>query len=527
MAFVATVNAQIVSGDSLSSEDEILTALILGEIDYDEYLTLLEILEDGKPFDSAFASALAESISLPAHLTVDSADLVPASERRALRGRWRSYAITDPERSTPDRATHQVDIQSVRWSAKAAIVTNEGEGPLWRSRGVRYRSRWSALDDIALGDADFVWGLGMVYGRRRAILDSDGNPGAESFLRTHRGGVNGLLVGGAVSSGRYTAALSTRGDAMRELRSSAFGYIVSPKRFHFGALVARNAIIMDGTQSRYEQTQWSLTGGFEGRDTECELEVADQYDGTHRLSGATLVKHRGKNGMNVSAQGWRYPRGFVNLTGAGPSAKLYETTVAPDVDLEFRDRRGEQTGAQALAQYPVNEVTRVRAKTMFADADSAESYGEYSLALSRELSQNTIMTIEGRGVGKRVDGAEANDHRLRVLYERGGRSAHSPAAFYGRVYMERLFVNDGAQAWAMYGRVERRWSDDIRINVRTLLSRWEPSTGVKRFSTSLSFWSTLLTPERLSLGVKVTYRYASDLTDENDVSLRSEVLARL
>lgn len=376
LILAASAMAQDLSNVVLPSVDEVYEALNEGEITYDQYVVLLELIESGITPQNRFLvdeiPNLADFSSFPDSTTtvLESEQLSPfrQTSRGATLHRQVNYqyytTLADSARDRY-RSTVTYDLNS-RWSANLRIIKELSGRERFTSRAVSYSSDSGFVRSLQFGSFQTRFGLGSVVGYRGKILHYSGRLDDESFLFPDNGGFNGLNI--SLQAGQFQL-----GSLLSVSRDTAVGVISAAQMVQHSADGWQQSLIVGGSRITDRSSTEAIT----------DLKLAANITRTYSIGTATVEYCAQTGRMNefgtLLVEGvhhseqfdlryavWHYGDRFVDVTSGSKAAAISHTTVLPDIEFSYTGKRAGQTGLLTKSITPLSRSLKLSAEMLGA-----------------------------------------------------------------------------------------------------------------------------------------------------------------
>ena len=511
----AVAYADDLNPEVYASEDELYEAYLRGDLDYETYRNLVDLIETG--LDSTNQYLLDELPGVSPRPTVDSTgegpERVAAFRQPGIRdrsGQWHGYLKARASRVLEDTNEYKSyyflnsDI-GTSWNVNAKLDRNERGVYEWTRRSVEYNSYRSPLKKFRLGNFNARFGSGLNLGFRGRLFSKGDEESDESIVYPDFSGFNGIYLEG--SSGRNPARWLLHSDQndTHKFQMSAVSLSARHKRLS-GELIGLGAILKNRQTGReYKYIQAGSYVMYDAYDYKVSGEIAVQQH-TQDFIGAALVEGSyDVEPIELQLSLWHYADDFLNFAGGGRSGRLYQTVTIDSLDFSLSDRRTGQDG------FRLKSETRLSGKIISTAAISSYGFNDYHkktelyAALAGLVRNNSVLTLDYRF--KRSydygDISSGNETRLEYKLRQNG--------VYLRTYIG--YQNDDIHDYAM-------------MFVRT--SKEVPSVGVLELWCNLDKinldshqldYMYLYVQERVPVSrflhiiAKYSYRYSRSYTD--------------
>ncbi len=415
---------QELSTDVFPSEDELLEALISGEIDYDQYILLLDIAQHGiDSVDLHLLDLIPNLSSLSGRsnssdLESEQQELFVASNNApASRVRYRYYRALDSDEQSRYRIDSRVKI-SDDWRAAFGIRKELSGRERCVERSLTYKRDHGLLRRLTFGSVTERFGLGSVVGYRGKILRYSDALDGESFLYPDNGGFNGVSFDLQPHGWRIRGIASYVRDSATSLR--AFAAIGERAVGAIRPYIAVGSNHLHNRATGNSLDDIKLAGGFSARYRRghVALEYCVQAD-ADRASGAFLVEgvHR-LLGTRLEYAGWRYGDRYLDFTAGGRAAAIQTHIELPEVGFTLSSRRPGQGGVQLKGNSELNQQTRLFSSLVVARRNHDSSNVQWLEGLEHDLSRRMSIRVDYLHSDKERDATGGEDdrfiHRIRT-----------------------------------------------------------------------------------------------------------------
>ncbi len=389
-----TLRAQDVSTEVIPSEEELLDALSSGEIDYDTYSLLLDLLLNGE--DS---------------LRIRLFDLLPSSAdyresqihdfgKAATFGRYmRSFLsykfggeLEDAGR-TKYRFFGRCRFDS-RWVGEIGLAREYSGRERFVRRSISYTDHHPRVDTrVTVGNYRARFGLGTVVGYRTKLVGYSDNVDGESFLFPDFGGFNGGLLELYFNRYHINALWSIQRDSMHSVSTFAASLMTSPHASRVGILVSGNLIRNRITDSIAQVYQ---IGGYVRQGVYTSLIEAEySLQEGEAKAGALVVEARKKwSVVSVVASGWSYGQDYLGLSAGSKAASLSRTVEIDDVQFDFSDKQSGQTGGRVQSTMQFVDSWSLNGDMLFARRGDDTATLQGLVGLKHDLGKKHDVTTD-------------------------------------------------------------------------------------------------------------------------------------
>lgn len=416
---------QELATDIYPSEDEIYNALLTGEISYQQYLVLKDLITNG--LDSTNRHLLDEipnlsffnidSISLRTSLENDQQKPfeTDTSEPR-LAGRIDQGFATYADESGRAKSITRMRLNfNKAVTADFKIRRDYNHRKYFAGRSITFHGE-GVTREIILGNFSQRYGLGTVFGHRGKLFSISSDLDSDSFLFPEYGGRNGASV--HLSFGKYQVRGLGSVIQSDHTRLSSWGGMIEVSDLPLMPTVAVGTTRLKNrsTGEFVEDTKLGVTGRYNYRRGYAALEMCWQTgesDGFAAL--VTEGRHRFRQ-AEIKYAGWRYEDGYVDLTGGGKAAAMYHNQVFESIDRDYSTKRNGQQGMLVKTVVDLSDRVELANSLLYASFNSdttntqwlaqlSRNFGDLSLSLDflsrgRTRSENSTVSRQVRFVAR-------------------------------------------------------------------------------------------------------------------------------
>ncbi|MGB2697079.1 MAG: hypothetical protein WBD28_04370, partial [Candidatus Zixiibacteriota bacterium] len=363
--------AQSVSTELYETEEDLKEGLERGELTYDEYLELLDLIRFKIRIDSEdttrilfvpdvtsiepFQPLMAKTRVLsPLNKTIPFIQSIP-KRKPGLKGElmWQTYQEIDETEKIESYSI--LKLKDKRFSFDLRVEQDESKRWEAQKRSLKLFNIWKSTD-VALGNFEKRVGLGLNLGHHplfRYGLDDSLNIN-DSFLYPIRGRYNGMLMESKLGflGPAFIYSKNRFGNLEDELFALDlnFTYKRSKIGFLFTRARLRNSssqnFLRDDCQSIYLSLLWK------------HLKLTSEYAIMwNKEKGFALNINTRRKPYQISAYLWWYSSQFVHPHGAGVSNPDYETlSILDDLDFSYRSRQKGERGILFRSTYQISSA---------------------------------------------------------------------------------------------------------------------------------------------------------------------------
>lgn len=361
---------QSVSTELYESEEDLKEGLEIGDLTYDEYLELLDLIRSKVNIDSYDTTRLlfipdVTSVELVQLSKVKTRVLSPlnksspfvklAPERKAgLKGElvWQTYQKIEETEKSENFAILKIKDKK-RFSFDLRVEQDESKRFETQKRSLRLFNIWRSTD-VVLGNFEKRIGLGLNLGNHPLFkygLDDTLNI-KDSFLYPIRGRYNGILLESKLKFFHPSFIISKNrfGDLEDELYALDLNFYYN--RSKVGLTFSKAKLKNSFTQSFFRDDCTSIYFDLFWKDVKLTSEYAQMWNNE---KGFALNFNTGRKFYRISGYFWRYSSGFVHPHGGGVSNPDYESIfILDDLDFSYRTRQKGERGVLFKSVYQLS-----------------------------------------------------------------------------------------------------------------------------------------------------------------------------
>ncbi|HVP07536.1 MAG TPA: hypothetical protein VMS71_06805, partial [Candidatus Acidoferrum sp.] len=331
------------------SEDEIVEALQSGEIDYYQYLVLLELSQNGIDNDNLYLLDEIPNLWFVKSDTSE-ADQLSSDQKSAFQFGRRNNAGTyayvrhrytqkvNEESQSSYQTTGRVWLQG-GYRASFGLRRDYSGRERWVERSIGYVSDSGVIRAVRFGSVTERFGLGSIVGYRGKLLHYDGDLSGESLLNPDFGGFNGLSLHLIKGRADDWALVSYSRDTANDLLTIAGITAIQAGASRVWFQTGWNRLKSRTSGRRFDDIKVGL--GYERRYAKGEFRAeASSQGGAGTAPGCLLVE--GAHviaGQQIRYAGWAYSRDFVDLSSGSKAASIRRNRLLPDIEFTYSDKR--------------------------------------------------------------------------------------------------------------------------------------------------------------------------------------------
>jgi len=502
------------------SEDELLEALNLGEIGYEQYLVLREVAGQGVDSSSAFlfdeipnlaffGSADRRLSWLEQQQEGGFVDGSPPAGRPRVRLRYRYYQLLDEEERDRYRLTGEA-VPSDNILARFKLYREYSGRERLVSRSLTFTDVGGAVPEITLGSYCTRLGLGTIFGYPGRLLEYSGRLDVESLAFPDYGGYNGLKA--RLVHGRWKSQVLTSyaKDSSHAILSA--GAMISRRRGAFkpGFVVGFNRVRNRANGATVNDFKAGLSWSLRYPSGSQSVEVTGQAGDGGVCPAAVIEGQHRLEDAEINFAAWAYGDRFVDLTSGSKAALFRRDVEVEETAFTYANRRAGQEGLLLKTIVLPGGGWEVATSALVASGAERARNLEFLGCLRRQWSDTwwTELDYLTRARRRNYGGADEKTSHHRLRFETGFQSGN----ITGRAYI--ALTDD--------------WNDRRYVSFLGSLRCIMPSCGTVEFWSNvgcvregrIEYWYAYVRyqgrlSEAVTTSVKLANRYRSTSGDHN------------
>ena len=510
------LTAQSLSTKVYPTVEEAHEAYLRGDVDYDTYLSLVEILEAGVdstelyllneiPNVDYFLRVWRERASSMEREQTESAlqDTTIETDTGLPHGFVRTKQTRIMDEDEADRSYYFLkSTVSEQWSVEGKLNREYEDRAEFTRRSLVYRARRGPLKKVIIGNYTARYGLGVSVGYRGRFIDKSDDVAEESALFPIYGGFNGLYVEGKGRRDAVKWMIHYDQNQNHRLRMVAMDYIKRLNRFRVEAIVLGGELDNRETDKSYKYYQLGACVRYASVEYDAAVEIAIPRYADNVVPAVLFEGSYAAAPLHLRVSAWRYGDDYLNFTGGGRSGSQYHTVTIDSLDFEFRDRRNDQRGVLLRGETELSDRFTYTASFSLYGQDRFAYYVSSLIGLEYALDDNNTLRADYRYERDADEPETITDHEVRMEGRNTGKR-HAIRSYigYSRDRQSREYLSCFARVRLTtepLGSLET-WFDLDKINIQ--------HGGVDYFYAYIR--EALPVLPYLEVGVKYSYRYST------------------
>jgi hypothetical protein len=517
---------------AIPSADEVYEALAQGDIDYEQYVALLEFIDatgamkksvfrsDLPNLDGSFPYGGRGDLNLPTDRPRRASG---TADRRDSKGLLKYQYYTTFTSSPMDRYAARGEYTFARsWLVAGQIKRDQNGRERFTSRRVTYQVDSGFVRELEVGNFVETYGLGTIIGSRNKVLRYDGSLSTESLLFPDCSGFNGISVTTKSHSNEVSSLMSYNRDTSIELMTWA-------AMIHHEAVLWSKAIIVGlnlVNDRRAGVREYDMKAGLNVTHSTKASQWGVEYclqSGKQTVPDNIVLEGRVRSErVSIQYSAWHYGRHFFDMTSGSKAAPIRHMEELPISGFAYADKRAGQTGLQVQSKKLIIGWLAIGGDFLIGARNSDSSYVQFrpSVTLGNASGWSARVDYLQTRQSKRVGAEHQTSIRGRAEIETRKQSsttdlrvilAHTTTTSTGDfVSILASFRHDFGS-----GRQCEVWSNIGRL-VHGKIDYWY---GYVR--TSQPLW------DKIELGVKIIHRFRAISTPKHETAANLELTARL
>lgn len=487
LLFPVSALTQNLSTEIFPSEDELLQALELGEISFEQFIRLQEIAVIGVDSATQFLLDEIPNLSYFQRDSASSRPLLQSEQRSGFNRRsrfsngsvsWQFYQrLEEKGRGDESRYRFSGDMRpSENWRVEFRVNREWSGRERWVRRTLTYSSRTGLLKRLRLGSFSQRLGLGTIIGYRGKLLAPSAKLDSESFLFPDYGGHNGILAELSGSKLSGSALLSFIRDPEHSLLTLGGRVGAATGKLRPSVVVGLNHVRNRTTGKSLNDFKLGMYSTYRYAEGYASVEVSAQ---TANSSGFAAIAGEGRHTIGESRiqyAGWIYGDKFLDLSSGSKSATISRRIDLEDTGLSISSRRSGQKGLLMRTRVPLSARWRLHNSLLIGGVNRDSVRTEFSTGFSSVLSRKLSVEFTYLGkfrsslAGGQNAAAKNQQVRLTTRYKtdrvrlraylahntRSGRRDFLSALFVARIVTRQL---GRYELWSNIARLERNGLD--------------------------------------------------------------------
>lgn len=327
-------------------EDVVYDLFMQGDFTYEEYVDLVDLLN--QPLDSS------ELFLLRRYLHVFKAN---DEAQKQTQPRYYSHTRIGQELTGNQRYRYRINMHlplTEHWSLRSESRREFTGKDRFASRSVRFQRDSGFIRGLTAGNYQKHFGLDLLFGSRRKLLDSDTLYSVESFLFPDARAFNGLLLNSVVGTISGDIFYSTDRDTRHHLQVIGVSGHKKYSRNKAGVQFLGTQIQNRETGKTLELGALSMSGDIRFHGGSVLFETALQTSRGLRFGAVMVEMQRRYNQSTAELAVWHYSSNWQGLFGSATATAFERDLHIAEVDFVVGNKYANQTGTELTAQTEIS-----------------------------------------------------------------------------------------------------------------------------------------------------------------------------
>ena len=421
---------QSVSSDLFDSDEELYQAFLLGEISYNEYIIIKDILATG--LDSTnihlldyipnLSYFLKQQNSLQTKLEKEQEQLLitPKSHRSKYHAKvnYKYYQKLKKEDTSRYHIATQINInKNLQTIFKIEREYSGYERVIYRS--IRYKNKRGLLKEIHIGNFSKRLGLGTVSGYRGKFLDLSREINDESLLFPDYGGSNGLFLKMSPNNKiNIQSILSFNRDSSHEIMSSAAMASIKTGQIELGLLAGMNRIKNKSNEVTFIDNKVGLFSKYGYSEGYATVELNLQTGDKSGFGGFVTEGRHHFNNADIRYSLWSYSNNFLDLSSGSKAGNISHSEDIEEIDLSITTSRTGVEGGLFKTIIELSPNYEMVSSLIYSGLDKDNFNIQYLGGLIRSINEKLSIRLDHIYKTKKrfkdQNESETEDHKTRL-----------------------------------------------------------------------------------------------------------------
>ena len=330
----------------LPSDDELLESYLIGEITYDEYLLLLDIITNNiHPGKVILSDDIPQNV-LEKYTVVTPEQDYSSEYDYEPKFRFKHMYASYLEENARTKYQSNFSYKNKNISSQVVLRRETSGRERFLNRSVTLNDVSTKLKEVRIGNFSKKFGLGLLMSYHGKNVSYSDEIDKESFLFPDYGGFNGLYTDWRYNQYRIQSISSLVRDEEFSFLTNGFSFGKSSREKEISIQTAvttiknRNITL---SKSDFKSSLY-LRKKFNRLHTKTEAAYG-YYDNNSQLA----VFHENRiriSDLQIDMEGWMYSDEYKDFSGAGRTSLLSEKVILPDIDYTYYSKRTHQEGME-------------------------------------------------------------------------------------------------------------------------------------------------------------------------------------
>lgn len=430
LIWVSVACGQGISSDLYNSDEELYQAYLLGEISYNEYIIIKEILTAG--LDSTnihlldyipnLTYFLKQDRSLQTKLEVEQEEAItdpkPYRLKYLAKLDYKYYQKLKQEETSRYQLSTQINFnQNLQAIFKIDREYSGYERIIYRS--IRYKNRQSLFNEVHIGNFSKRLGLGTVAGYRGKFLHYSREIDDESLFFPDYGGSNGFYFDLSPNNKiEIQSIFSYNRDDLHEMTTSSTMASLKTGQMELGLIAGLNKIKNRSSEAALNDNQIAVYSKYKYSKGYAAVE-ANMQTGYKSGFGAIVTEGR-HNFQNADLRYslWSYSDNFLDLSSGSKAGNISHSEDFEDLDLTISTNRTGVEGGLFKTIIELSSNYEMVSSLIYSGVDKDNYNIQYLAGLTRSINEKLSIRLDHIFKTKKrlkdQNDSEAEDNRTRL-----------------------------------------------------------------------------------------------------------------
>ncbi len=380
------------------SEDEIAEAFYLGEISFEQFQILTELIANQVEPSSFLLDEIPNTLLqldtvktgtnkfYQVRYFIDNSDA--NFSQVTIKNQYASYL----DENARSRYQTSVNYNREKFNLNF-ILRKEYSG---RERIIRRYISFTPVgskDNIIIGNFSKRFGLGGIIGYRGKILSYSDNFDSESFLFPDYGGFNGVYVKKHIGGNLLESIISYQRDSSFSVFTKSFMFRHESKYFPF-FIFAQHELTERNSSKSFQDIKTSLYKNFKYTNGYFKTEFVAEFNKQNNSSAILLDgRHRTKR-IYLTYALWNYGEAFLNISGGSKTSLISEYVFINEIQSKVLSKRSNQTGGMLKTEIKINPKWKIDIASIYAYKNSDTTETQIFSQVTRKILSSAKLSVD-------------------------------------------------------------------------------------------------------------------------------------
>ncbi len=380
------------------SEDEIAEAFYLGEINFEQFQILTELIDNQIEPTSFLLDEIpntllrVDTISTESYKPIQVRYFIDNSDKKyahvTIKNRYASYL----DENASSRYQSSINYTQEQFKLNV-ILKKEFSGRERITRRYISFTPVGSKDNIIVGNFTKRFGLGGIIGYRGKLLSYSDNINTESLMFPDYGGFNGVYTLTNFYNNTFESVSSFNRDDNFSILTNAVMINYKSKNIP-SLIVGFHSLKNKDIHENFYDMKTSLYKNFKYSNGYFKTELVAEFNKQNNSSAILFDgKHRSKH-FYITYALWNYGEAFLNITGGSKTSLIAEHVVIENIQDTILSKRSNQTGGMLKTQIQLNQKWQVDLASIYSFKNSDTTEMQIFTQLSRKITTSTKLSVD-------------------------------------------------------------------------------------------------------------------------------------